>query len=75
MADDKKTVVEKYEGSWVHGKMQGKGTYYYADQGVYEGDWVNSKMHGKGVYTFASGNKYDGKSDRSIDRSIDRWAH
>merc|ERR1719284_2219251 len=55
------SVVEKFEGDWVNGKMHGHGKYQYADGGVYEGDWYDGKMHGKGIYIFPNGNTYDGE--------------
>ena len=53
-------VVERYEGEWFEGKMQGKGVYFYSDGSVYDGVWVAGKMQGKGSFIYPNGNKYDG---------------
>ena len=55
------SVVEKWEGGWVTGKMHSNGKYQYADDGVYEGDWYDGKMHGKVIYVFLNVNTYDGE--------------
>ena len=35
------------QGDWVDGKMEGMGTYQYADGSRYTGPWKDSKMHGR----------------------------
>ncbi len=40
-------------------KMNGKGTYYYANGNKYTGDWVNDMRTGQGVFTWANGNRYE----------------
>lgn len=59
-SDSSSGVVERYEGEWTEGKMQGKGVYYYSDGSVYDGMWVAGKMQGKGSFIYPNGNKYDG---------------
>lgn len=59
-SDSSSGVVERFEGEWFEGKMQGKGVYYYADGSVYDGAWVTGKMQGKGAFIYPNGNKYDG---------------
>lgn len=59
-SDSSSGVIERYEGEWVEGKMQGKGVYYYSDGSVYDGMWVAGKMQGKGSFIYPNGNKYDG---------------
>lgn len=54
-------VQERYEGEWVDGKMQGRGTYQYSDGSVYDGGWVAGKMQGKGVFVYPNGNRYEGE--------------
>lgn len=54
-------VQERYEGEWVDGKMQGRGTYQYSDGSVYDGGWVGGKMQGKGVFVYPNGNRYEGE--------------
>ena len=43
---------DKYVGQWVDGKMNGQGTYIYADGDKYEGEWKDDKRHGKGTVTY-----------------------
>lgn len=50
-----------YEGNFVNGKKQGKGTYTYANGNIYEGNFVNDlREDTKGKLTFASGVIYIG---------------
>merc|ERR1719444_177289 len=52
-----------YEGEWLNGKANGKGTfthpgegvYTHADGSTYTGQWVNDKQHGKGVEAWPDG--------------------
>jgi hypothetical protein len=46
-------------GQYKEGKMNGKGTYYYADGDKYTGDWVDEQKTGQGVFIWASGNRYE----------------
>ena len=34
------------QGDWIDGKMEGMGSYQYADGSRYTGPWKDSKMHG-----------------------------
>ena len=45
--DDK---TEKYEGSMVNGRAQGRGVNTLSDGSSYEGDWVDGHGAGKGVF-------------------------
>lgn len=45
----------RYEGSYVNGQWQGKGTYDAADGTRFEGTWMNGLLHGKGICSDASG--------------------
>jgi hypothetical protein len=38
----------RYDGDFIEGIMEGKGTYYYANGDKYEGDWGKNKKHGQG---------------------------
>ena len=49
--DEVKTDVEpfyKYEGSWVNGVKDGKGTFTLRDHSVYTGDFLNGEITGQG---------------------------
>ena len=37
-----------YEGEWVKGIRQGKGTYKYASGEEYTGEWYMNERHGQG---------------------------
>ena len=52
---------KSYEGGWVEGKMQGKGTFKWADGRLYVGEYHQDKKHGSGVFTWPDGKKYDGE--------------
>uniref|UniRef100_A0A3Q2GD55 Radial spoke head 10 homolog B n=1 Tax=Cyprinodon variegatus TaxID=28743 RepID=A0A3Q2GD55_CYPVA len=41
----------QYEGDFLEGRRQGKGTFYYAGGAIYTGEWRNDKKHGKGKLT------------------------
>ncbi|QED22876.1 MORN repeat-containing protein [Candidatus Deianiraea vastatrix] len=50
-----------YDGHWVNGKQEGKGTLLYADDySFYQGDFANGKRHGKGYYCYPNGGRYEG---------------
>jgi hypothetical protein len=51
---------DKYEGYWVNGRREGKGTMLWSSGERYEGEWVQGKKEGKGVQTFRNGYKYVG---------------
>jgi hypothetical protein len=50
-----------YFGEWKDGKLNGQGTYFFAEGGVYVGEFKDDKRHGKGAYTDAYGVKYIGE--------------
>jgi hypothetical protein len=62
--DNKMHVIEINEqllGQFKEGKMNGKGTFYYADGNKYTGDMVNDKKEGQGVLVWEDGNRYEMK--------------
>jgi len=48
----------RYEGYFVQGQREGKGTMYYASGNIYEGDWHEGKRHGKGKFTWKENGSY-----------------
>jgi len=54
------SLILRYEGDFVDGKMTGKGTYYWQDGDRYEGDFVDGVRTGKGTYYWQDGNRYEG---------------
>ena len=51
----------KYDGSLVHGKMDGQGTLTFKNGDKYEGDFKNGIFDGQGKFTSKSGWKYEGE--------------
>lgn len=49
--------IDTYEGQFLKGLPDGKGTYYYANGDVYEGEWLFGMRDGIGILT----SKYDEK--------------
>lgn len=46
--------IDKYDGQFVNGLPEGKGTYIWADGSKYKGDWKNGKRNGQGTFTSAN---------------------
>ncbi|MEO0469578.1 MAG: hypothetical protein AAF206_08160, partial [Bacteroidota bacterium] len=40
---------ESYEGDFIHGRLEGFGTYRYLDGRKYVGKWSKGKRHGQGI--------------------------
>jgi len=61
-----------FEGTYVNGKRNGKGTYHYHDGSSYVGDYSNDQRHGQGIYILPDGSKYTGqfKNGRSDGEGI-----
>ena len=50
-----------YEGTFLNGVRDGKGTMTYAEQGTkYEGEWKNNLKEGIGKMTFGTDGEYTG---------------
>jgi hypothetical protein len=47
-------VSDRYEGDFVGGKREGKGSYTYSGGSLYEGEWV------KGIRTGPDGDRCEG---------------
>ena len=43
----------QYEGSWLQGKIHGRGTMIYTDKSRHDGLWRDGKRHGRGKWTGA----------------------
>lgn len=51
---------KSYEGDWVYGKCEGKGTLIWNDGSRYVGDWKNDKREGYGTQYNSDGEIYEG---------------
>ena len=52
---------EVYEGQWIGGTYDGRGTYLYTSGDVYEGEYKQGRRDGRGVYMYAAGDIYEGE--------------
>lgn len=49
------SIINMYKGSFVEGRREGFGTFYYADGSSYEGMWVNNRKNGRGKWVNYNG--------------------
>lgn len=47
--------VERYEGEFAYGHLEGTGQYFWKDGSVFSGQWVRSMMQGQGVFNWPGG--------------------
>ena len=52
--------VKSFDGKYIKGVYNGKGTKELKDESVYEGEFKNNKMHGYGKIFFKDGSIYQG---------------
>jgi len=50
-----------YEGDWKSDKMEGRGTYWYANGNIYEGGYKGDKKEGVGMFYWSDGLAYEGE--------------
>ncbi|MFG6412321.1 MORN repeat-containing protein [Roseateles sp. DC23W] len=50
----------RFEGSFVNGRLAGRGTAAMADGSRYEGEFADGRFHGRGVQTWLNGSRYEG---------------
>ena len=50
----------RYQGTWVQNKANGRGKLTHAEGDVYEGEWKDDKANGYGDYFHVSGALYFG---------------
>ena len=50
----------KYEGSWLEGKIHGRGKMVYSDKSHHQGLWRDGKRHGRGLWTGSGGELMEG---------------
>lgn len=49
-----------YEGSWLGGRVHGKGALRLQNGNVYWGSWAYGRKHGLGTFAWSDGSRYDG---------------
>lgn len=64
MVNGKKSY--SYEGEFLMGQFEGKGTLQYENGESYVGDFRNGKKHGQGVYNYSNGSVYKGKFEDDV---------
>lgn len=52
--------LKSYEGDWVYGNREGKGTLIWNSGHRYVGDWKNDHREGYGVQYYSDGEIYEG---------------
>lgn len=53
---------DRYDGVWVNGQRQGRGTQRYVKAGErYQGIWMRDMRHGRGKHHYSDGTVYDGQ--------------
>ena len=67
-------IGDRYEGDFVDGKAQGRGTRTYAEGGRYDGEWRNDLPNGYGTRYAADGRSYSGSWQNGCFREGQRWA-
>ena len=50
-----------YEGAKVNGRMEGNGSFVFADGLSYQGGFQDGMFHGRGTLTFPDGSWYEGE--------------
>ena len=48
------------EGEWKNGRLNGQGTYIYADGNRYQGEFKDGKPNGQGTYYYLADNQFKG---------------
>lgn len=48
----------QYIGSFVQGRMEGRGTFTWRDGSIYEGEYRNNRKHGRGKYISSEGKAF-----------------
>jgi hypothetical protein len=56
----------RYEGEWVAGVRQGRGTVTYPDGTRCEGSFKDNTLTGNGVCKYSSGNRYEGGFEKDV---------
>eukprot|EP00128_Syssomonas_multiformis_P008024 Colp12_sorted_trinity150504_noHs@16594 len=51
---------DMYEGEYINGLREGKGTYKFKNGARYIGEYKEGKKHGNGVLVYPDGSKYEG---------------
>jgi hypothetical protein len=74
-ASDSDWAGDKYVGEWKDNKLNGKGTYTYANGDKYVGGYRDNQRHGQGTLILVDGDKYVGefREDKRTGRGTFTW--
>jgi hypothetical protein len=53
--------MDRYEGEYRAGKMDGRGRYSWSNGKQYDGEWKAGQLHGRGRYQWPDGSVYEGE--------------
>jgi hypothetical protein len=62
--------ASRYEGEFREGKLNGRGTYVYADGARYEGSFQDDRRSGQGMFRYADGFRYEGAWSNGLPNGI-----
>jgi hypothetical protein len=54
----------RYEGTMVHGRIEGEGKYFFPNGNVYVGEFLDGAFHGAGTLYFPGKGKFCATWDR-----------
>ncbi|KAA6428969.1 MAG: hypothetical protein FRX49_01079 [Trebouxia sp. A1-2] len=52
--------TSQYDGEWIRGRREGRGTCYYYNGETYQGQWISNQRHGQGRMQYSNGDAYEG---------------
>ena len=58
--------LQRYEGEFANGKLNGKGIMTYADGTIYEGNFKDGLEHGFGTVEYSNGDSFIGEWNQQI---------
>lgn len=64
-----------YEGEWLKGKREGKGTMKWADGAHYDGEWKEDRFHGQGCLVHSGGDVYVGAWENDMANGFGIYTH
>lgn len=65
--------LERHEGTWVNGTLNGKCIRKYSDGGIYVGHIEKWRRHGRGIFTYNGKGVYDGEWQNNLKHGHGRY--